>query len=144
MISKRGEVRHKSQSCTLTVDVVKSGQQMFDFTIGPNNVTEKIVRNIFEGLDDLDYWIRAQTHFNQMHDKSVGARQDIFCPCSTDYLEKIRYNSCEIHQLVYQTTNDPKETPAPNEDVPKEQAGRGPTHLASGGLVFISFLMKYI
>ena len=122
--SSKWEIRNQSQSCKLTVEIVKSGQQM--------------------DYDDLDTWIRAQTHFDLMHNESVSARQDIFCPCSTDFLDKIRNNTCQIHQLIYQTMNVPKVTLAPNEDVPKEQVGRGPTHLASGALVFISLLMKYI
>ena len=128
----------------MTVDVIKSNQPPVYFT-SPDNVTAKLVLTALSDIYDLDIWIRAQTLFNHMHNESVSARQDIFCLCSTDFLEKIRYNSCEIYQLLYQTTNDPKETPAPNEDVPpKVQVGRGQTHLASGALIFISLLMKYI
>ena len=58
-----------------------------------------------------------------LHNESVSARQEIFCLCATDNCNK-------------------------NEFLPKiqeyiDEAG-GSTHLASGVLVFISLLLKYI
>ena len=115
------KLRHKSLCPfhALVVDVIKSKDQI-----------------LIEHIITLDP--------NKENQKLFGYKQDELCHCSTDNIEKIQGNSCAFGQLVYQTTNVPKVTPAPNEDVPKEQAGRGPTHLASGALVFISLLMKYI
>ena len=60
----------------------------------------------------------------QMHNESFSTRQEIFCLCATDNCNK-------------------------NEFLPKvqeyiDQVGAGSTPLASGALVLISLLLKYI
>ena len=92
-------------------------------------------------LSDINTW--AWSLLKPMHNESVSAGQKKFCFCSTDKLEKIqRRNACLFKsKFAYQTKNYPDDSQA---DPTTNEPGRSPTHFASGALVFISLLVKYI